>query len=681
MKIKLPSSIVFILVSMNINADDSIFDLSLEDLADIEVSISTKVVLPLSLSPATVSVYQSEQLYQSGINQLADLADISSGYASYSIYGERVLETRGQKAGSFENNKHLVLLDGIRLNHARSNKAPIENELPLFMLDKVEVLRGPASALYGQSAFYGVMSLDSAFNESNDFITQLDLQTQGNGFRVGVFGNYHSQIGHSFLTYSQFDKQSEDELVGPNFSTLQTYYDDQKSDFIYARQAYETKNWGDFTGGYIELNRQGGLGEHWNGDYSHIENDIKWQTQISYIQWQKIFNHDFKTTLKLINNDSQEQGVGTNNAREQVVFGDEVTFSAYLVDVNSKLAEAEVIWQMDEKQSSIFGLSYEKRQDLGGYFIDEFDVNNSLADSEKQAREKSDYIFYQSAYFQYFDLLTNWWDIYLTAGIRYDKGEYLTDKFSQISPRISLVKQLNKQWVVRGSYSSALRSPGLKEYLLNDESQSFILENALAPEQAINTMPDSLKAETFKSTELSVSYSHASFLLKLNGFYNKTENALDGKPIHFIDVHNNLVSKNAFMNSLQAYSVYGGELEVQWRLAENWHLSAFINHVTPTSASKEATIDNAKLRFQGAITGKLPWFNINVIQNYNTDISGKVDHIASVDVTLSKIIDKFNWYLKATNLTNRQDYYSINGDLGNPLPGRSLEFGLNYKIN
>jgi len=681
MTIKLSRYFVFILISLNVGADDSIFTLSLEELADIEVSISTKVDLPLSLSPATVSVYSQEQLIKFGIKQLADLGDITSGFSSYSIYGERVLETRGQKAGSFENNKHLILLDGIRLNHARSNKAPIENELPLFMLNRVEVLRGPASALYGQSAFYGVMSLDSAFNKNNDFSTQLDFQTQGNGLRVGVFGNYHSQIGHSFLTYSQFDKQSENELVGPNFSSLQKYYDDQESDFIYARQAFETQNLGEFIGGYIELNRQSGLGEHWNGDYSHVENNIKWQTKISYIQWQNNINDALKASFKLINNDSKEQGVGTNNTREQVISGDSITFSSYLVDVNSKLAEAEVIWQMNEQQSSIFGLSYEKRQDLGGYFIDDFDNIKKQNTSGKINREKSDYITYQSAYFQYFDLLTNWWDIYLTAGIRYDKGEYLTDEFSQFSPRISLVKELNKQWILRGSYSSALRSPGLKEYLLNDESRSYILNNAHTPESSLNDISDSLKAETFKSTELSVTYRQASFLIKLNSFYNQTENALDGHPISFIDLNNNLVNKNYFMNSSQAFSVYGAELEVEWRLTPNWHLTGFVNHVAPTNNSKLATQDSAKLKIQGAITGKLSWFTLNVLQNYHTDISGKVDHIATTDVTLSKTINKFNWYFKANNLLNRQDYYSINGDIGNPSPGRSLELGLFYLIN
>lgn len=252
-------------------AEESVFDLSLEQLAQISVSVSSKVELPLNLSPASVSAYNQQQLFQQGIHQLADLADLTP---SYSTYGERVLETRGQKAGSFENNKHLILFDGIRINHARANKAPIENELPLWMMQKLEVLRGPASALYGQSAFYGVVSLYSDVSDQNELAMQTTYDHELTGIRANIKGNLHSRIGHSYFAYSHFEQNSGDELVGPDFSPLQRYYNDQQSEFIYAKQIYQSQSFGDFTLGYIELNRQSGLGEHWVGDYSSPENDI-----------------------------------------------------------------------------------------------------------------------------------------------------------------------------------------------------------------------------------------------------------------------------------------------------------------------------------------------------------------------------------------------------------------------
>ena len=236
-------------------------------------------------------------------------------------------ETRGQKAGSFENNKHLILLDGILINHARANKAPVENELPLWMVNKLEVLRGPASALYGQSAFFGVVSLHSALSEQNTVATQLTYDVEQQGTRASIKSNIHSVIGHSYLAYSHFTQDSSDALVGPDFSPLQKYYNDQEAEFIYLRQSYENDDYGDFTLGYIELNRQSGLGEHWLGDFSTPENNINWSTKISYLSWQYALFSNVMTSVKLVNNRSGEIGVASNENREQVESGSVLTFS------------------------------------------------------------------------------------------------------------------------------------------------------------------------------------------------------------------------------------------------------------------------------------------------------------------------------------------------------------------
>ncbi len=679
----LPLALGPIVFSHFANGADSIFDLSLEELGEVNVSVSSKVDLPLNLSPASVSVFDHRQLYQSGIHQLADLADITAGYASYSIFGERVLETRGQKAGSFENNKHLVLLDGIRLNHARANKAPIENELPLWALEKLQILRGPASALYGQSAFYGVVSLDSAFSKTNALSGEVTYLPQDEGTRLNLMGNLHTELGHSYLVYSQFDKSSSDALVGPEFSTYQQYYDDQDADFIYARQHYEHERLGAFSLGYIELERQSGLGEHWIGDFSTPENNILWSTEISYLQWRKRWNARWSSSLKWVNNNSVEQGTATNSNREQAIDGEPITFNQYRVDVRSQLIEAEVNWQRGEHESLIAGLSVEQRQDLGGFFVGDIGVDELAGNGSHQAgseREESDKVLYQGAYLQYYSLLSSWANVHLTAGLRYDKGEYLDDDFSQWSPRIALVKQLNQNWTAKASYSSAFRSPGLKEYLLNAETRAYITEHALSGDIAMGKVSDSLNAETFESTELSIAYRYSSVNVALNGFYNQTKNALDGQTIMFIDKQGDLVSKNTFSNSSQDFSVYGAEFELEWRLSTHWHLKGFISQVFSPEDSKQATMDVAKFKSHLSMTGDLSWATLNLTQRYHGDIYGEVDNISTFDTTLSNQRSALNWYIKVANLFDQQNYYPMDGALGNPMPERTLEFGLAYKF-
>jgi len=682
-------AIFVLLLSSSCLAQNSVFDLTLAQLSQVSVSVSSKVDLPLQLSPASVSAYSQQQLFQQGIHQLADLADISPGFSSYSIYGERVFETRGQKAGSFENNKHLVLLDGIRINHVRANKAPIENELPLWMLQKLEVLRGPASALYGQSAFFGVASLDSAFNSENDLSAQVSYQHLDNGSRANLKGNLHTQIGHSYLAYSHFKKDSNDALVGPTFSPLQRYYDNQKAEFIYGRQQIDLSTLGTFTLGYIELSRQSGLGEHWTGDFSVEENEIDWSTQISYLSWQQDFGEQVKSSIKLVNNDSTEEGVSSNENREQVNQGIPVTYSRYKVNVNAKLVEAELNWQIAQQQSLIVGASLEERQEQGDYFATGFTADNlysgvaNLQSVQYFPRQNSAIKKNQGIYLQYYDLLTNLAEIHLTAGVRFDKGEYLTDSFSQWSPRIALVKVLSAQWILKTSYSSALRAPSLKEYLLNNEAKNFINQEAQYPQQVLARLPEQLLAETIESTEVSLSFQQDNLLVKVNNFYNHTENLLNGRPVYFVNNESKIISQNTFINSAQDYSVYGAEIELQWRFAANWQLKGFVSQAFPKTGSEEASRDIPLFKSNLAITGVFNWFTVNLMQLYHGDIRGKLDNISRFDITISQqsvFNSNFSTYLKVFNAFDQDNYHSIDDDIGNPLPERSIELGLSYQF-
>src|SRR6266540_2684291 len=134
-------------------------ELALAALLNMNATVATKEAATVSRSPGMVTVYGEQDIRRLGYYTLADLADVTVGYSGYLQYGEKVFETRGQKAGSFNNNKHLVLIDGIPVNHGRGNKAMIDENFPLFFANRVEFLKGPASALYGTGAFFGVVNV------------------------------------------------------------------------------------------------------------------------------------------------------------------------------------------------------------------------------------------------------------------------------------------------------------------------------------------------------------------------------------------------------------------------------------------------------------------------------------------------------------------------------------------
>ena len=142
-----------------IDTSASLFDLSLNDLLNLKVTVVSKREERVSEAPGMVTSYSAKDIENYGYYNLSDLASITSGYSNYTAFGEKMFETRGQKAGSWNNQKHLVLIDGIPVNHARAYSAPMENQLPLFFAERVEFMKGPGSVLYGTSAFYGAVSI------------------------------------------------------------------------------------------------------------------------------------------------------------------------------------------------------------------------------------------------------------------------------------------------------------------------------------------------------------------------------------------------------------------------------------------------------------------------------------------------------------------------------------------
>src|SRR5205823_9088176 len=74
---------------------------------------------------------------------------------NYSFVG-----VRGFNRGDF-NSRVLLLVDGHRINNSLSDGAFIGTEfiLDVDLIDRVEVIRGPGSSLYGNNAFFGVVKV------------------------------------------------------------------------------------------------------------------------------------------------------------------------------------------------------------------------------------------------------------------------------------------------------------------------------------------------------------------------------------------------------------------------------------------------------------------------------------------------------------------------------------------
>jgi vitamin B12 transporter len=125
------------------------------ELSDVVVTAS-RIEEPLSATLRDVSVIDREQIERAGQSTLVEILQTQPGIEITNTGGE------GKASGIFmrgTNTNHvLVLIDGVRVNSATLGTTTLEN-LPVALIDKIEIVRGPAASLYGQDAIGGVIQI------------------------------------------------------------------------------------------------------------------------------------------------------------------------------------------------------------------------------------------------------------------------------------------------------------------------------------------------------------------------------------------------------------------------------------------------------------------------------------------------------------------------------------------
>jgi iron complex outermembrane receptor protein len=164
-------------------------ELDLESLLkpdDLATSLATRSDLSLEEAPGVVTVVTADAIRRMGARTLADVLQTIPGFdLTIDHLGRQVITVRGVPAatanGSSE--KVLILFNGQPLNTAIYGGATADNlQIPVGGLRKIEIQRGPGSAMYGGGAVLAVVNLVSDTSHS----------VTGTTATVG-FGNYGTQ--------------------------------------------------------------------------------------------------------------------------------------------------------------------------------------------------------------------------------------------------------------------------------------------------------------------------------------------------------------------------------------------------------------------------------------------------------------------------------------------------------
>ena len=498
-------------------AEDVTDSLSLEGV----VVTGTRNATDIRHLPMTVTVIEREKLteqHQTSVlptvmQQVPGLFVTSRSMMGYAVSTGAAggINLRGITGGA---GQLLVLIDG----HPQYNGIyghPIADSYQTLMAERVEVLRGPASVLYGSNAMGGVLNIVTRSMRENGVRTTVDLG-------VGSYGTIQAEASNQLRS-------------GKFSSTLSAQY--SRTDNHRPRMGFEQY------GGYLKLGYD--ISSHW---YTYIDANLT-HFNASYpgTVSSPLYDADQWITRGVVsaalenhyNRTSGALSVYTNFGRHKIDDGTANPEQPTQRYFRSKDALIGVSWyqsaQLFEGNRLTVGVDY---QHIYGHAYYTSKQTGEVLDTPNKQSGKS----YRNEIAGYVDFrqdLTSW--LTIDAGLRVDHHSVVGTEWI---PQAGVVVRPIQTGEIKAMVSKGFRNPTMREMYLYPPSN------------------EELKPERLWNYELSWKHRLGAFNYGANLFYIKGDNMIQ-------TVNRQNVNTGEIKN-------YGMELEADWRISNHWAVST--NH-------------------------------------------------------------------------------------------------------
>lgn len=215
MKIQLSFSLSLLLLSYISSASGLLQAQENNDFVMDEVVITaTRVNASLFDAPAAVTVVNVKQIEAKNVSRLGDALDqIPSLYLRDGALGQSqgTSGTSGMSLRGIDQNKMLILLDGQPLQDGRSGK--VNWRIPFIAdIERVEVVPGAFSSLYGSNAIGGVISIITKQPDKHEFTTKLNKGWKdASGEDVSIY--WREKLSNGFGIVAGYGHQRRDSYV------------------------------------------------------------------------------------------------------------------------------------------------------------------------------------------------------------------------------------------------------------------------------------------------------------------------------------------------------------------------------------------------------------------------------------------------------------------------------------
>jgi outer membrane receptor for ferrienterochelin and colicins len=446
-------------------------DLSLEELMQVRVDSvygASKHEQKVTQAPSSVTIVTAEEIRRFGYRALADVLRGVRGFYVSDDRNYQYVGVRGFLRPGDYNSRVLVTIDGHRMNDSIYDGAYAGREgvVDLELVERVEVIRGPSSSLYGSSAFFGVINIitkrGAQFDgvelagEGGTYDTRKARATYGarhaNGFEWLVSGSRYESDGATRLYYPEFDQRISDEPRAGHDGAA-TGLDDEAADSLFTKLSYGSWSLAAF---FNDRNKQVPT-----ASFDTIFNDPREETRDRRAYLELNYQHRISDTVEV-----QARGF----------YDDYLYRGAYPYELAEPGDPPDPAMYRDAAIGKWFGTEWQLSAELGGRHT--LQVGGEYRDNLRE---------YQDAYY---DLAPRAYDLQddrssdtlglyvqdefklhdkllLTAGLRFDR--YVENFGSTLNPRMGLIYSASQSGTLKALYGQAFRAPNAFERFYNPE--------------------------------------------------------------------------------------------------------------------------------------------------------------------------------------------------------------------
>lgn len=625
----------------------------LEKLINSLISVASKKPLNTRESPSIISLISEDEIQRSGARDLIDVLRLVPGFDFGSdVEGAVGIGVRGNWA---HEGKVLLLIDGQEMNEILFATTQFGNHYPVDQIKRIEIIRGPGSAIYGGFAEYGVINIITKQGEDLNGIHVSGIYGQGE--KDFIRRNANLAIGQKInnLEYSISG------MIGEGQRSDQTYRDFNDSSYQMSKNS--NLNPAYFNAGL----KYKGFSIRCIGDFYNTSMKDGYGTVIPGIAVQEQFNSMFFEVKHNLKVNEKLTITPRLSYKSQTPWKSKAysTKEDYNRTASRALGNLTTSYNFNRYVNVVFGGEF--YQDFAKDYVDSSYFSNGLQSIS----------YYNYAFFAQGLIKTRFVNFIL--GARYDKHNVYGDAFV---PRLGLTKKYGR-FHFKALYSNSFRAPSIEN--VNGASSAGI------------------KPELTQVSELELGYQLTrKSIFTINLFDINTTNPI----VYYSDSTNADLYINSGSSGTQG-------LEAEYKIKQNWgHVS--INYAFYTAEHKNKIVDYEVTEKSSSLVGFANHrVNFNAMYNFTDELSlnitasvyGKRWAYTSTDTSGNSVIEQLdpmlllnayvNYHTPVKGLNVGIGVYDIlnqkvvyiqpyNGYHA-PLPGPSREivfkvsYGLNFK--